>query len=379
MAKCRRRDAGFTLIELMVAMAVTLVIMAAVLSVFKKASDAAFQVSLRAEMQANARVAINEIVLDLNQAGSGTVGLGAISIPKSPNAVNPLFGCDASGCHLPGSGATGSNQFTDGQFYKIAPGYRAGPLVAGSPNNGPTDAITVTYIDPNLDATSNPAAGWNKTTVLTIADDGSSVVVPANAIPKLTDPQFGIHVGDVLLLENSDGQAVGDVTRFNAGSGTIFFDNGDPLQLNQTGAPSGNIAYSLSDQPHLSPRTYPQTSIYRLVMVTYYLDDQVVGADGPDSRLMRQVGSQAAVPLAEHIENLQFWYDLFDPDTNSVTAALPDAITGAPPTPKPDEIRKVNIRITARSPRRNRQGTYDRVTFNTAVGPRNLGTHDSFQ
>ena len=114
-------------------------------------------------------------------------------------------------------------------------------------------------------------------------------------------------------------------------------------------------------------------------MVTYYLDDQVAGADGPDSRLMRQVGSQPAVPLAEHIENLQFFYDLFDPDTNSLTAGLPDAVTGVPPSAKPNEIRKVNISITARSPRRNRQGGYDRVTFNTSVGPRNLGTHDSFQ
>src|SRR5207302_9195645 len=103
--RIRRNDAGFTLIELMVAMALTLVIMAAVLTVFKKASDAAYQVSLRAEMQANARVAINEIVLDLNQAGSGKgmVGLGAIPIPKAPSApgdpagaTNPVYGGDPS-------------------------------------------------------------------------------------------------------------------------------------------------------------------------------------------------------------------------------------------------------------------------------------------
>src|SRR5437868_12678839 len=195
MAKRRRRDAGFTLIELMVAMAVTLVIMAAVLSVFKKASDAAYQVSLRAEMQANARVAINEIVLDLNQAGT-KMGSGGISIPEAPGGINPLFGCDASGCHLPGSGATGTNQFTDGVLYKITPGHLAGPLVAGSPDNQPTDAITITYIDPTLDPTANPVSGWNGVEV-TVAPDGSSATVKNAAdAPKLTDPQFGLHVGD---------------------------------------------------------------------------------------------------------------------------------------------------------------------------------------
>jgi len=384
-----RNEAGFTLIELMVAMALTLVIMAAVLTVFKKASDAAYQVSLRAEMQANARVAINEIVLDLNQAGSGKgmVGLGAIPIPKAPSApgdpagaINPLFGCDPGGCHLPGSGATGSNQFTDGQLYKVAPGHFAGPLVAGSPNPNPTDVMTITYIDPTIDGTANPASGWNGKVVANVAPDGSSVVAQAADVPKLADPQFGLHIGDIVLLQNQNGRAVGDVTGFDPGSGTIFFGNADPLQLNQTGAPSGSIATSLSNPaPPLGDGLIPAPSISRLIMVTYYLDDQVAGADGPDSQLMRQVGSQRAVPLAEHIENLQFFYDLFDPDTNSVTAGLPDAATGVPPSPKPNEIRKVNITITARSPRRNRQGGYDRVTFNTSVGPRNLGTHDSFQ
>jgi len=374
--RAQRGNAGFTLIELMVAMALTLVIMAAVLTVFKKASDAAYQVSLRAEMQANARVAINEIVLDLNQAGTGLVGLGAISVPKAPSApgdpagaVNPMFGCDAGGCHLPGPGATGINQFTDGLLYKVTPGHFVGPIIQTSPVGGPTDAITITYLDPTVDTTTNPASGWNGAQVANVAPDGSSLVMQPAWIAKLSDLQFGLHVGDILLIQ-SGSNAVGDVTRFDSGSGTIFFDNADPLQLNQTGAPAGNIKA-------LSP--FANATISRLVTVTYYLDDAVQGADGPDSRLMRQVGSQAAVPLAEHIEDLEFSYDLFDTDTNSLTAALPDAATGAPPVAKPNEIRKINIKITARSPRRNRQGNYDRVTFNTSVGPRNLGTHDTFQ
>lgn len=359
-------------------MAVTLILMAAALTTFKSASDAAYQVSLRAEMQANARVAINEIVLDLTQAGAN-IGLGAPSLPKAPSApgdppggIDPVFGCDAGGCHLPGSGATGSNQFTDGKLYKVTPGNAAGPLVASSPTNAPTDAITIIYVDPSLNSPGNPS-GWNNSTV-TMAQDGSNAVLTdPTVIPKLTDPQFGLHIGDVLLLQNANGQAVGDVTRFNSGSGTIYFDNADPLQLNQTGAPVGNIVSTLSTlDPTSGNRVFPSpTTISRLVMVTYYLDDQVAGADGPDSRLMRQLGSQNSVPVAEHIENLTFTYDLFDPNTNAVNAALPA------PT-NPSEIHKVNIQITARSPVRNRHGAYDRITFNTSVGPTNLSLHQAF-
>lgn len=377
-ARHAARASGFTLIELLVAMAVTLILMAAALTTFKSASDAAYQVSLRAEMQANARVAVNEIVLDLTQAGTN-IGLGAPSLPKAPSSpgdppggIDPVFGCDPSGCHLPGSGATGLNQFVDGKLYKVTPGYSAGPLVASSPTNAPTDAITIIYVDPGLNAPANPA-GWNNSTV-TVAQDGSSAAVTdATVIPKLNDPQFGLHVGDVLLIQNANGQAVGDVTRFDGASGTIYFDNADPLQINQTGAPVGSIATTLSTvDPKTGNRVFPSpTTVSRLVMATYYLDDQVAGADGPDSRLMRQLGSQSSVPVAEHIENLQFTYDLFDPNTNTVTAGLQ-----APASPS--EIRKINIQITARSPARNRRGNYDRITFNTSVGPSNLSLHQPF-
>jgi len=375
----RRRESGFTLIELLVAMAVTLVLMAAALTTFKSVSDAAYQVSLRAEMQANARVAINEIVLDLTQAGT-SMSASAPPLPKAPSApgdppggINPVFGCDPNGCHLPGSGATGTNQFTDGMLYKITPGYQAGPIVASSSTGTPTDAITIVYSDPNFTLLALNGA--------TFAPDGSNVVVPASAIPQLTDPQFGLHIGDILLMQTQGNrQAVGDVTRFDPGSGTIYFDNADPLQINQTGAPSGSIITSLCINPGGgAPPNCPGTiNMSRLTMVTYYLDDQVAGADGPDSRLMRQVGSQASVPLAEHIEDLTFTYDLFDPNTNTLTAGLPAAMAGNPLSPKPNEIRKINIRITARSLRRNRQGNYDRVTFNTSVGPPNLSLHESF-
>jgi hypothetical protein len=112
-------------------------------------------------------------------------------------------------------------------------------------------------------------------------------------------------------------------------------------------------------------------------MITYFI--QIVpGPDGNDSRLMRQIGARAPTPIAEHIEDLQLTYDVFDDTTGTLNTGLADAATGAPPIPKPNQIRKINLILTARSPRRNAQGNYDRISFTTSLGPRNLSFHDRY-
>src|SRR5260370_38536744 len=119
--------------------------------------------------------------------------------------------------------------------------------------------------------------------------------MPAGTLPDLTDMAVGISVGDVPLLQNGIGSAVGGAPAV-AGS-TISFGL-DPLNLNQTGAPSGNIKAIAT--PASNPVTYPATKVSRVVMITYFIQP-VVTPDGPDSRLIRQVGTHPPVPVAEHI------------------------------------------------------------------------------
>jgi hypothetical protein len=57
---------------------------------------------------------------------------------------------------------------------------------------------------------------------------------------------------------------------------------------------------------------------------------------------------------------------------------LPNAATGSPPTSKPNQIRKINMTITARSSRPNAQGNYDRLSITTSIGPRNLSFHEKY-
>src|ERR1700756_4845311 len=96
--------------------------------------------------------------------------------------------------------------------------------------------------------------------------------------------------------------------------------------------------------------------------------------------LMRQVNARTPSPVAENIEDLQITYDVLD-DSKSpavLTANLPDAAIGSPATPQPNQIRKINLVLTARSPRPNAQGVIDRMSIPTSVGPRNLSFGDRY-
>jgi hypothetical protein len=90
------------------------------------------------------------------------------------------------------------------------------------------------------------------------------------------------------------------------------------------------------------------------------------------------VGSHAPVPIAEHIEDLKFTYDVVDPVSNALTANSPDAVTGNPPTSQPGQIRKININVTAKAIRTEKGGDFQRINLTTSIGPRNLSFRDRY-
>jgi hypothetical protein len=296
----------------------------------------------------------------LNQAGTA-IPIGGIPIPSAASGgTNPRFACDSTKCYI-----TSNNNFTQGALYKVTPANAVGPNVLQT-----TDAIIITYVDPSLN--------WSAYPTQNAAKDGSSVTMPAGTTPTLGDPTVGLNVGDVMLLQNANGAAVGVVTAFNSGTGKISFSNGDALNMNQSNAPAGNIkALEFSPVPGSAPY-YPAITVSRVVMVTYFIQ-KINTPEGPDTQLMRQVGGRTPTPVADHIEDLQFTYDVYDNNTSTMTAALPDAAIGTPPAPAPNQISKINLTISVRSPRPNAQGVYDHQTLTTSIGPRNLSFQDRYK
>jgi len=83
-----KRQAGFSLMEVLVATALMVVIMGTTLRALSDATHANEAVTLMADSQENLRAAMNYMTKDLIEAGEG-LPQGGIPIPNSATLLNP--------------------------------------------------------------------------------------------------------------------------------------------------------------------------------------------------------------------------------------------------------------------------------------------------
>ena len=391
MEKNMKRATGFSLLELLVAMTVTLIILAATLSLFQTAlqtNDSSTQMST---MNGNLRSAMNLIVRDLLQAGQG-IPNGGVPLPingscKKINRPMPTgtatfpYGCanPASAPNLPA----------------VIPGSALGPVIPGPGGNAlsnptltafPTasansDMVTMLYQDNNL--VTNVIL-VNEQPVNNFLQTLTSTSMTFSPAVTVNNQNNGINVGDLFLVYGGGLYRYVVVTAISGQTAT-FAPTQDALNLNQqpTGASCGTITGTLCDLqaagvPYGGTCTYaagpPPTftpdilhpsacsaTAQRVLMVSYFLDATTVINGQVVPRLMRQInmtttpadcGTSSAPPVgcpasvAEVIEGLEFSYDYVNgaaPITNQVsTPALPVGITD-------NQIRKVNLYIAGRS------------------------------
>jgi len=348
---------GFTLLELMISMAVGLIVMAALASLFKTGLDSTMLVTQRAETQQNMRAALDLIVKDISMAGAG-LPAGGIQLPAGAGSSLAKYGCDQAGaCHVP--------TFTypnNSYMYGVIPGFTNGvegnAIVPAAPPPVINDSITVIYADYNFplweyDITfPNPGNGGS----ITLAPDAA--FVPA---PPLITAAGGIQVGDLVMLSNSLGTAVGEVTGLDPTD--INFADLDPLNMNQSGAATNNIS---------AISTGANTVAYRLFAVTYYL---TVPVNGDTPRLMRQVNGLNPVPVADNIINLQFAYDTYNSLTSALDANQPDPLGQGE---SPNLIQKINIVVMGQS-MLNYGTKSQNMYLATSVSARNMAFRNRYQ
>lgn len=370
-------SSGFTLMELLIAMALGLIVLSAAVQLFTRAVNGTFLVKQRAEMQQNGRAAVGLLTQDISMAGAGLPTSG-VQLPTA-TGTNPKFGCSALACYVSGAAPAGV-AFPNNHLYGVIQGYRLGiPTSAGGT---PTDIITVSYTDNTF--------ALDKYAVTAFPIGGTSITMgaPPAGVPALLDQAVGLKVGDLLLVQNDKGAAVGEVTGL-AGS-VISFADLDPLRINQTAAASGSLnGLSRNVDPTtgaVTPLTASQigaTKVIRILVVTYYLDIP----KGPDGvrytsddfppQLMRQVNGQKPAPVAQNIADLQFSFDIYDEGTGAETSNLRDA--GVSVGKDLNQIRKVNIvSMTARSQLRGTTG-YQGLDLSTAVTVRNMSFRDRYK
>jgi prepilin-type N-terminal cleavage/methylation domain-containing protein len=332
-----RTESGFSLLEVLVSMTITLIALGVAFTALEGVSGAREAATLLTDNNQSLRTSLNLMTRDLLSAGRDVL-VGGIPIP-SGNAA-PLVRPSPAGTALtfPASNIT---------LQAVTPGPGLGPAVNGIA----TDVISILMVDTSLplgDSLTNVAA------------DGSSVTVdPAFPIDGAGN---GIQAGDLIWLGNGVDDAIQMVTG-RAGQ-TIQFAAGDPMNLNQRGAERGTVL-----QMQQPPGAYPETTAHRVLMISYYLD----ASNPARPRLMRRINLGQDRAIGIDVENLQITYDLVDGVTNPVNVEAPVA----PNTPA--QIRKANVFLSGRSHRPwSRTQQFLRNTLSTQVSLRSLSFFDRY-
>lgn len=342
-----KRDKGFSFIELLVAMTITLIVVAGTLAMLDQGRRTSERVAMSSNTLQNLRAGMNYMVRDVLLAGTG-LPLGGIPIPNgsgvpvnrpSPAATNYTFG-------------VAPNFFTTVPV--VTTGGNLGPNVMR-----PSDVLTVMYADNSITLGQNVIndLGANPPCAGILAPSGASVLFDVNCT-NLGAGGISILPGDLIMFTNVQGYALAYVT--SVAGQQLNFAAGDPYNINQRNDPGGTMKQI---QDPIGSGNYPPTTAQRVIMITYYLDNTQAG----NPRLMRQVNFRPRLPVAESIEDFQATYDFVDGQTNPTDLKDPCCGDSA------NQIQNVNLFLAGRSNYQFSQtGQFYRNNLATKVAPRSL-------
>jgi type IV pilus assembly protein PilW len=255
---------GLSLVELMVAMTIALLVMAAVSTIFVDTKRNYVVQDALARLQENARFATDMIVRDVRMAGY-------FGCADDVSAIeNTLNGAAAGAAYDVSSPLQGSE--SKSTWYPAA----ATPVAAPAAMRGGTDAIAVRYLDR---ATSAQVTG---------------PFMPNTSAALHTAAGNGLQDGDIVFITDCSGGAIFQITGpDDPNNGTIVHNTG--------GTQPGN---STKD---LGKIFEGDASIARYYYAMYYV---AAGASGEFSLFRQTVGTAGVVneELMEGIEDLQVLY-----------------------------------------------------------------------
>ena len=365
-----RKQIGFTMVEFLVAAAISLVLIGAAVSAFTDAVRSNEMVTLTADLNDNLRASLDLISRDLVFAGTGIPPSG-INIPSGPGIT----------INRPNLTPTA---FLGSVLPAVSLGTGLGPAVAipdtasSAPPAAPTDILTVLYDDNTWNQAENmdfapinrTALGATPACNGTITNIGDSVAFDANC-NNLTNARVPIQPGDLIMFTNPSGvTAIQTVTAIN-GQQLSFAKNTsiDKFGFNQSGAPQGTLI-----QLQNPPGAWPPITATRIFMISYYLDNI---SDPTRPRLMRQLNFNPAQPVGDVLEALTARYNFVDgnspPTFYANQAAVPNGLSA-------NNIRSVNLFLGARSNRPYSKSTkFLRDNMTTQVSFRSLSYFNRYQ
>jgi hypothetical protein len=340
------RATGVGLLELMVAVALTLILLDAVFQFFNVMERTSAGVALMTQVNGSLRASMDLISRDLYAAGTA-IPIGGIPLPNGSGST-PVTRPGASGQVFPTN---------NGVLSTITPGYG----VSGTIDGEPSDEVTLVTVDENW--TNLPPLQISSMTSSTGNGYTVNVTIPASCvspgcIPSLSSSgTYNVNVGDLLMFSTTGGlYALGMVTEVNTSSNTIYFDS-DPLGLDQVCAAQGCTG---SIDSLKEAGAYPSgMALTKVDMITYYISN--TNPAHPYS-LMRELNAAAPNPVSYGVNSLQFSYDL--------STGVADLRNPNPSTP--NEIRNVNLTVSGISNVPLPSGQFFSNTLSSSVTIRNL-------
>jgi prepilin-type N-terminal cleavage/methylation domain-containing protein len=360
------RERGFSLVELLISVAISTVILGTTIAAMLNAVRANDTAVLVTNMNNNLRTAMDLVTRDLLQVGQGLPTGRIVSIPNGPGATA------VRRPGPPGTNLTWALGTTD--LSAVSPGPGLGPVI----NNVPTDMITTLAVD----------SAFERVPLLRIQT--TSARIQGCPCPTSTPPGPGAN----LTNGDADDINVGDLIMF------ATFGGGDSLNLNQDlpfnaallpgGTATGTMAEVIGTEPTNLPNgteNLNSVAAYRVRMITYYVD---ATTDPLRPRLVRRMGNGDPITynnalgtaVAFDIEGFTISYDLADGVNNPAGVRFEPADLGAcDPAPcSPNNIRKVNAILAGRSRRAlTNTGMFFRNSLSSQVSLRSLAFVDRYR
>jgi prepilin-type N-terminal cleavage/methylation domain-containing protein len=381
----KTNQSGFTLIEMMLTMGLTLIIMASTMAAMSNAIRASEVAALTTGMNQGLRTAMDIMVRDMLQVGQGLPSGRTIDIPNNNGtAISAPVKLPGAPFTVP---VTRLMPATATEITAIIPGPGLGPTINGIA----TDTITMLQADGSF--------------LSTISDYDVNLTALTNTtmtVDPLVDITNGgaddLKVGDLIMLMKSTSTTLVEIT--DVVNQTATFASGDALNLNQTTPPLGTLTAHRATLPAdtcTGTGCFIPTTATRIRLISYYLDN-VTTPTRP--RLVRRINNGGVCPacsttynntngtaVAFDVENLQISYDLVDgvgnPSGVKMTAADLNGTTGGACLPakcSPNQIRKINVTITGRSRTSMRQTRqFFRNTLTTQVSLRSMSFMDRYR
>lgn len=343
--KKMKRAAGFSMIELMVSVAILVSVVGVALKVIVDAQHANEGVTLLGETNANLRASMTFMGRDIIQAGEGIPQSG-IPYPQGGAAVAINWPAPPTKTYkypLPAPLPQGS------YLTPVAPEAGLGLVVSGAP----TDMVTVMFVDNSLvDAAGNTLNAYpvvNPAPAKQICNgvfaiDASNVTFDKNCVNIAGNS--GIKAGDLIMFSSNvtAGTAIQTVTSVSGQE--VFFAKSDAFNFNGQIAKATGGTMAQLENPSGSG-LWPSTTAARVKMVTYYIDS---AANPLQPQLMRMINFNTPEPVGQGIEDLQISYGIANSNNPALYGAVGPGNTKYPlGTDTPANIREVNLFVAARS------------------------------